>query len=121
MNIFIAFLAGLAAGVISAWGIGGGSLLMIFMTVVALIPQQAAQGINLLYFIPTSITALCSHIKNKLVQWEIVIPAAVSGSVITALSALLATSIDVAVLKKIFGVFIIFIGISEILCAIKKT
>jgi uncharacterized membrane protein YfcA len=54
MRFAISALAGLAAGIISAWGIGGGSLLIIYMTVFAGLSQQTAQGVNLLYFLPTS-------------------------------------------------------------------
>ena len=42
-----AFLAGLAAGVLSGFGVGGGTLLLIYMTVFAGMPQTLAQGINL--------------------------------------------------------------------------
>ena len=66
-NPWIAGLAGLLCGVISGFGIGGGSLLMVWMTAAAAMDQKIAQGINLLYFLPTSIGALVFHIKNKMV------------------------------------------------------
>ena len=63
-SIWIAGLAGLVCGILSGFGIGGGSLLMVWMTAVAALDQKTAQGINLLYFLPTSIGALIFHIKQ---------------------------------------------------------
>ncbi len=41
-------LAGVGCGVLSAWSIGGGTLLLLVMTLVFGVAQTAAQGINLL-------------------------------------------------------------------------
>ena len=113
-NPWIAGLAGLLCGVISGFGIGGGSLLMVWMTAAAAMDQKIAQGINLLYFLPTSIGALVFHIKNKMVCWKAVIPAAVCGCITAALSAWLAASMDVDILRKLFGGFLILVGLSEV-------
>ena len=51
----MAILIGLACGVLSGFGIGGGSLLMVYLTAWVSMAQTAAQGINLLYFLPTSL------------------------------------------------------------------
>ncbi|UOO38742.1 sulfite exporter TauE/SafE family protein [Oscillospiraceae bacterium CM] len=113
-------LAGLATGVLSAWGIGGGSLLIIYMTVLARLPQQAAQGVNLLYFLPTSVTALISHIRNGLVEKVLAYPAVLAG-VTTALGGSFAASVlSAATMRKIFGVFIILVGLSEVLRVVRK-
>jgi uncharacterized membrane protein YfcA len=114
MRFIVSALAGLITGIISAWGIGGGSLLVVYMTSFASVAQQAAQGINLMYFLPTSLSALWSHMKNKLVETKLAVYAAAAG-VLTAIGAsFLATGIDTSVMKKIFGVFIIMIGFSEV-------
>ena len=113
-NPWIAGLAGLLCGVISGFGIGGGSLLMVWMTAAAAMDQKIAQGIILLYFLPTSIGALVFHIKNKMVCWKAVIPAAVCGCITAALSAWLAASMDVDNLRKLFGGFLILVGLSEV-------
>lgn len=120
-NPWIAGLAGLLCGVISGFGIGGGSLLMVWMTAAAAMDQKIAQGINLLYFLPTSIGALVFHIKNKMVCWKAVIPAAVCGCITAALSAWLAASMDVDILRKLFGGFLILVGLSEVFKKKKPT
>ena len=47
-------LAGTATGVLSGFGVGGGSLLLVWLTAFSGLPQEQAQGINLLYFLPAA-------------------------------------------------------------------
>ncbi len=114
MNFFINALAGLAAGILSAWGIGGGSLLMVYMTGFAGIAQVLAQGINLLYFLPVSAGGLYSHMKNGLVDKKAAAAAICAGIVCAAAAALIANALDLAVLRRLFGIFLIFIGLHEL-------
>ena len=111
--------AGLICGILSGFGIGGGSLLMVWMTAAAALDQKIAQGINLLYFIPTSICALIFHIKNKLICKKAVLPAALCGCIAATLSAWFSASIDVGLLRKLFGGFLILVGFREIFRKIK--
>ena len=57
MNWLLSLLAGLATGVLSGFGVGGGTLLLLYMTGFAHLEQDLAQGINLLYFLPTAAAA----------------------------------------------------------------
>ncbi len=114
MSFFIALLAGLATGVLSGFGIGGGTLLLIYMTSFAHVEQNMAQGINLLYFLPTAASALFYHKKNGYLKKEAARPAILWGLAGTALAAWLATALDVAVLRKCFGVFLLFVGFHEL-------
>ena len=68
-------LAGAVTGVLSGFGVGGGTLLLIYMTAFAGVEQHLAQGINLLYFLPTAATALPAHIKNGYVDKKTAMPA----------------------------------------------
>ena len=61
-------LAGVGCGVLSAWGIGGGTLLLLVMTLAFGVDQAAAQGINLLYFLPTAAMGLIWHRQNGLLD-----------------------------------------------------
>lgn len=114
MSALLAGVAGLVCGVFSGLGIGGGTLLMVWMTAVMDMEQRMAQGINLLYFLPTAICALIFHIKNRLIRWRVVIPAAITGCLTAAGAALLATAIDASLLRKLFGGFLILVGLNEI-------
>lgn len=115
MDWLIAALAGATTGVLSGFGIGGGSLLLIYMTTFAGVEQNLAQGVNLLYFLPTAATALPAHIKNHYIEKKALLPAIVSGLVGTALAAWAATTLEVGLLRKCFGVFLIVIGVKQFL------
>ncbi len=110
----IAALAGAATGVLSGFGVGGGSLLLIYMTSFAGVPQTLAQGVNLLYFLPAAATALPAHLKNGYVEKGALLPAIAAGLVCSALTAWAATALDVEVLRKCFGGFLILIGLREL-------
>lgn len=109
-----AMIAGAACGVLSGFGIGGGSLLMVWMTAVLQMEQRTAQAINLLFFLPAAAASLLFHVKGKQIVWKATIPAALAGLVTAAASAWAATLIDAALLRKFFGVFLLFVGVSEI-------
>ena len=98
LSFLIAIAAGVVCGVLSGFGIGGGTLLMVWMTALMSMEQKIAQGVNLLYFLPTSVGALIFHIRQKMICWDVVIPAAICGSATAALSAWLASSMDVSML-----------------------
>ena len=111
----IAALAGAVTGVLSGFGVGGGSLLLIYMTSFAGVPQTLAQGVNLLYFLPTAAAALPAHFKNGQVEKAVLRPAILAGLASAALGAWAASAMDPALLKKCFGVFLVVIGTRELL------
>ncbi len=117
-GFLIACAAGLVCGVISGFGIGGGSILMVWLTAVLSVQQRTAQGVNLLYFLPTAGAALILHAKNRQVEWRVVLPAALAGCAAAGLLSFLAVRMEAKLLRKIFGGFLIIIGLSELF---KKT
>lgn len=109
-----AVLAGTATGVLSGFGVGGGTLLLIYMTAFTQLSQTQAQGINLLYFLPAAALALPAHFKNGFVERKALLPAISAGLVCSALAAWAATALEVALLRKCFGVFLLYVGLSEL-------
>ena len=109
-----ALLAGAAAGVLSGFGVGGGTLLLVYMTVFAGLDQHLAQGINLLYFLPAGLMALPAHVKNGYVVKPVLLPAIGAGLLFAALAAWAATALEVELLRKCFGGFLIVIGGMEL-------
>ena len=61
-------ITGFLSGIIGGMGIGGGTILIPIMTIFLGFDQKTAQAVNLIYFIPTAITALTIHIKNKQIE-----------------------------------------------------
>lgn len=119
-QLWICASVGLVCGILSGFGIGGGSLLMVWMTAVAALNQKTAQAINLLYFIPTSLGALIFHIRNKSICWKATVPAALAGCFTAAITAWLSSDLDVAILRRLFGCFLLLVGIRELLYRPKK-
>lgn len=114
MNWIFIIIVSFFGAALSALGMGGGGILLIYLTVYAGVDQLAAQGLNLVFFIPVAVVALIIHMKNKLVKWSIVLPGVLLGLPGVWLGARLAAYFGSEVLQKIFAVFLIIIGIREI-------
>ena len=112
MNI-AALLAGLFSGIIASMGMGGGAVLLIYLNLFTDTPILAAQGINLIFFIPTAVFSLIIYIKNKAIKWKTVWPIAALGLVGSGLGLFLTTIIDASLLTKIFGAFLVVIALKE--------
>lgn len=116
----LSFLVGLLTGVVSGFGIGGGSLLILYLTGVAGVEQYVAGGINLLYFLCCAPTALISHIRNRLVEKKAVIFCSAAGVVTSLLAAWVASVIPTDLLRRGFGVLLLYIGARELFAKAPK-
>ena len=109
--MIIEWIVGALAGFVSGCGVGGGTLLLLYLTAVAGVDQRVAAGINLLYFICCSPAALFLHFRRRAVRWQHVWPAALGGAVTAALAAWLTVYMPTDWLRRGFGVMLIYIGI----------
>lgn len=101
-------------GIFASMGLGGGMVLIVYLTVFAGFSQIVAQGINLVFFIPIAIISLVLHTKNKLVEWKKAVPAVLWGTAAVIISAWLANRIEQSLLSKAFGIFLILMGLKEL-------
>ena len=113
-------LAGLVSGIISGMGIGGGIILIPVLTIFLSFDQKVAQGITLLYFIPTAIFALIVHIKNKNVDFKVALKVASTGVISAGVGAYCIRYFSTPVLGKIFAVFLLSVGAYQVVCGIKE-
>ena len=109
-------LVGAATGVLSGFGVGGGTLLLVYLTTLGGMELRQAQGVNLLYFLITAPPALWGHFKNGLVDKGLALRAGAAGLAAAALSAWLAGGLDGTLLRKAFGVFTMVVGLRELFC-----
>lgn len=109
-----ALIVGTVLGFLSGLGIGGGSLLILWLTMVLGMDQAAARGINLLFFLPAAVTALAFRWKQGAVDWKTVLPATTAGAVAAALCSWLGSGMDTDLLKKIFGGLLLMTGLREL-------
>ncbi|MDR0405393.1 MAG: sulfite exporter TauE/SafE family protein [Clostridiales bacterium] len=120
MDVIWKIAAGLFAGVVSGMGIGGGAVLIPVLTLLLGFEQKAAQGVNLLYFIPTGAAALWVHFKNKSIDVKsawILASFGVAGAVAGAFSA---RAVPADLLRRLFAVLMIGVGVNEFLLAVKR-
>ena len=120
MTALIAVLVAAATGILSAWGIGGGTLLMIYLTLFTQTSQSMAQGINLLYFLPTAAFALPGHRKSGLLRRDVLLPAIAAGVVSAALGAWCATALDAQLLRRLFGAGLLLLGARALHRALRR-
>ncbi len=114
IGFWLPLLAGTITGVLSGFGVGGGTLLLVYMTSFAGVEQQLAQGINLLYFLPAALLALPAHIQNGCIHRGVLLPAISAGLLCAALTAWVATGLEVSLLRRLFGGFLILTGLAEL-------
>lgn len=108
------------AGVFASMGLGGGVVLMIYLRLVAGLPQLAAQGINLAFFLPVGLVAVVIHTRSGLLSWKNVawcVPPGLAGAVV---AGLLVDRLPESLLGKAFACLLLFIGVREILATFKK-
>lgn len=104
-------LAGVLFGIIGGMGMGGGIVLIPVLTLLFGMSQHQAQGLNLLTFFPMAVFAIIAHLKKKRIDVKTALLMALTGAVGAAGGALLCGIIDGKVLGKIFGGFLILLGI----------
>lgn len=108
-------LASFLGAVLSALGMGGGGILLIYLTAYGGMLQQAAQGVNLVFFIPVALVALFIHARNKLIRWRVVPLCVVLGLGGVWLGSKAALAMAPELLGKLFGTFLLVIGVRELL------
>ena len=110
IDLMTASLLGFLAGI----GTGGGSLLILWLTLVRGFSPEQTRTINLLFFIPTSIIATVINIRKKTIHLKKVLPAIIAGCIAAAIISFLGKNIDTEILRKMFGGLLIFAGLREI-------
>ena len=114
MMWWFSLLIGAATGVLSGFGIGGGTLLILWLTLVSGLSQSEAGGVNLLYFVACALPALWGHAKNKLIEKRAVLWCVLSGVPACIIGAVTASALDVTLLRRLFGIFLLVIGFREL-------
>ena len=114
------FLFALGTGVLSAWGVGGGTLLLVCMTLFLGVEHRDAQTVNLLFFLPTAGIGLLFHRKNGFLDRDVWRQTAVPGALASLAGALFAASVDVSLLRRPFGLFLLYSGASMLISAGKR-
>ena len=119
-EILLSIAVGFGAGILSAWGVGGGTLLLLIMTLVLGVEQRTAQAINLLFFLPAAASGLLLHRKNGYFHTGVWRAAAVPGMIAALIAALVTMGWDTEVLRRPFGLFLLYAGGRTLFSAFRR-
>ncbi|MGI6030838.1 MAG: TSUP family transporter [Eubacteriales bacterium] len=115
MSVWL-FAGAAVCGALSAMGVGGGTLLLLWLTSFWEVPQLAAQSLNLLYFLPAALAGVFFHWKNGYMVWKVWGLCVVGGCAGAALGAALAAASEGEWLRKAFYWLLIALGIWQMFC-----
>lgn len=104
-------IVGTVLGFLSGMGVGGGSLLLLWLTAAKGVEFETARSINLLFFFPAAIVA--SGFRLRQISVKRLIPAAIAGCIAAAAFSVLSQSWDTSLLRKGFGVLLILTAFRE--------
>ena len=116
----VALIVGAALGYLAGLGVGGGSLLILWLTLVLRMEYPIARGINLLFFIPAAVITCLIRRKQGLVSLKKSYPAIISGCIAAAAVSLFSTNLDLTIMKKLFGGLLLLTGLRELRYKPKK-
>lgn len=109
----VEIIIGIVSGIIGGLGMGGGTVLILLLSIFLGIEQHIAQATNVVFFIPTAIAAIWISLKNKNIDLKIGVPICIWGVLGAIGGAIASTKMNVGMLKKCFGIFLIFIAVYQ--------
>ena len=113
-SVPVAIAVGIILGFLSGLGIGGGSLLIIWLSTVLSWSIRDARAVNLLFFLPSALTACIIRFHKGRLDWKAVIPAAISGCIAAVAGSVISNRIHTDTLQKLFGILLLLAGAKEL-------
>ena len=121
VNTFpVIFCIGAVLGFLSGLGVGGGSLLMLWLTIIIGLDHEAARTINLLFFLPTAAIASVFRWKQGALHLKTIFPAILAGCISAGIFSWFSQQIDITIIKKLFGGLLLITGLRELLYRERK-
>ena len=113
-------LASFCIALLSGLGVGSGGLLVIYLTLLGQVPQIQAQGINLVFFLFSAGASMLVHLSHRKLLPPLCILLTVSGIPGTLIGASLAAVLPAALLRQLFGAFMVTAGLLGLIGSDKK-
>ena len=115
LNSFpISVAVGLVLGILAGLGTGGGSLLLLWLTLIQGIDSEIARTVNLLFFLASAGIVSILRLKKGKLSIRKILPGILAGCVAAAGFSILGRYLDTSLLKKAFGVLLIVTGVREL-------
>jgi len=109
-----------ALGFLAGIGVGGGSLLMLWLTLVLGMDHGQARLMNLLFFLPSALVACLFRWKQGSLEVKKISPAVIAGCAAAAVGSWISFRLEMELLKKLFGGLLILTGIRELMYKPRK-
>lgn len=106
MGILFGFLAGL--------GVGGGTLLILWLTMVMGMDHTTARAINLMFFLAVAGSVTILRWRKGTIHISKVLPAVIGGCIAAGIFSWVGTKADKDLMQKLFGVVLLYTGIREL-------
>ena len=119
-SIPVILLVSTILGFLSGLGIGGGSLLILWLTFALAMDPGISRSINLLFFIPSALIACFFRWRQGSLRFSKILPAILAGCTAAIIFSFLSASLDVTLLKQLFGILLIATGLRELFRKQKK-
>ena len=110
----VMLIVGTLLGFLTGLGIGGGSLLILWLSAVLGTDPLTARGINLLFFIPAAVIACIFRLKQGTLHIRRILPAIIGGCLSAGLFSFFSTKLETDTLKQIFGLILLAAGAKEL-------
>ena len=113
-SLAVSVVIGSLLGFLTGMGVGGGSLLILWLTLALGMDQATARGINLLFFLPASAICCAFRLRQRALNLRSCLPAIVSGCIAAAVASWVSGWVDTALLRKPFGILLLATGLREL-------
>lgn len=107
-------------GFLSGLGTGGGSLLILWLTMAANMAPAEARAMNMLFFLPSAAISCFLRWRGNNLPIKRIWPGILWGCITAAIFSLISTRIETDLLKKCFGILLLFTGARELLYRPRK-
>ena len=116
-------IASFLTACLTGMGVGSGGLFVVYLTMLCDMPQLAAQGLNLYFFLFSTGCAMAVHLRRKNLPLRRLAYICAVGSFACAGGATLAQSMEGNALRTVFAVVLIVTGAVSLLSSkkMKKT
>ena len=114
ISLTVSIIIGVALGFLAGLGVGGGSLLILWLTLVLDTEPNTARAINLMFFITAAGSVSILRWRKGTLQLRKLLPGILAGCITAGTTSLLRFAIDQTLAKKLFGILLLITGIREL-------
>lgn len=111
----VSMAVGAVLGFLAGLGVGGGSLLMLWLTLVCGMEPTQARCVNLLFFLPCAVISSLFRLRQGALPLKKLGSAIALGCVAAAVGSFLCANLDTSLLRKLFGALLLVTGVRELL------